>query len=103
MLLYSFFRHLSHFCAAESEQSLEESGEGGKAGLEESGEGGKAGLEESGEGGKAGLEESREGGKAGLEKGSWEAEDSTEKMCGRWMCSDCYLCFDNHCCSLCSE
>ena len=74
MLLYSFFRHLSHFCAAESEQSLEESGEGGKAGLEESGEGGKAGLD----------------------KGSCVAEDSPEKMCGRWMCSDCYLCFDRY-------
>ena len=40
-------------------------------------------LEESGEGGKEGLEESGEGGKAGQEKGSWEAEDSPEKMCGR--------------------
>ena len=60
-------------------------------------------LEESGQGWKEGLEESGEGGKAGLEKGSWEAEDrysSPEKMCGRWMwCSDCYLCFDTHCCS----
>ena len=75
-LLASFFLPsfviFSHFCAAESERSLEESGEGGKA---------------------------------GQEKGSWEAEDSPEKMCGRWMCSDCYPCFDSHCCSniLCGE
>ena len=52
------------------------------------------------------LEESGEGGKEGQEKGSWEAKDSPEKMCGMWMmCSDCYLCFDTHCCSniLCDE
>ena len=46
----------------------------------------------------AGYERSlEESGKTGLEKGSWVAEVSPEKMCGRWMCSDCYLCFDTHC------
>ena len=43
------------------------------------------------------LEESGDGGKEGLEKGSWEAKDSPEKMCGMWMmCSDCFLCFDRY-------
>ena len=45
---------------------------------------------------KRSLEESGEGGTAGQEKWSWEAEDSPEKMCGRWMCSDCYLRFDRY-------
>ena len=42
------------------------------------------------------LEESGEEGKEGVQEGSWEAEDGPEKMWGRWMCSDCYLCFDRY-------